>query len=230
MSFVVKTLVCGGVVLLFLAARALSARLGNPPWASPVLIAALAVGVLLWATAVPVADFETASAPLRAALGPAIVALGVFVHRGRAVIVAQPVPLLVAVIGGTTTGVISAVGLAHLVGLTPLLTQAVATKTLSTPFAVAVATSVGGPVPLAAALAVLTGVIGALLVPPLLRAVRVRGAAASGVAIGVAAHLVGTDWLTRRDPRAAGFSAVAMVLVGLLAAVALPLVWSWLIG
>lgn len=230
MIWFAQILACGGVVLLFFIARTLAARLGNPPWASPVLIAAVAVAAGLWLAKVGFEDFEAATTPLRAALAPAIVALGALVHRGRALIAAQRRAVLVAVTGGTATGVLSAIGLAHVVGLNPLLTQAVATKTLSTPFAVAVATSAGGPVPLAAALAVLTGVIGALLVPPVLRAVGVRGAAASGTAIGVSAHLVGTDWLTRRDPRAAGFSAVAMVVAGVLAALCLPVLWTWLTG
>ena len=224
----VQLLVCSGVILLFLGSRALSARLGNPPWASPVLVAAAGVGGRLWLTGVPVREFEVAAAPLRLALLPAIVALGAVIHRGRRAIAAQPRALLVAVTGGTVVGVASAIGLSHALGLEPLLVAGLTTKTLTTPFAVAVATRVGGPVSLAAALAVLTGVIGALLVPPLLRAARVRGVAATGIAIGQSAHLVGTDMLTRRDAGAATWSAVTMVLSGVFAALVLPWLWPWL--
>jgi len=224
----IDALVCGGVILSFLAAKRLAVRLGNPPWASPVLVAALAVGGVLWATGVPVTHFEAATAPLRLALLPAIVALGAVIHRGRALIAAQPGPLFAAVAGGSVVGVGSAVALARLFDLSPLLVAGLATKTLTTPVAVAVAQRVGGPVPLAAALAVLTGVIGALLVPPLLRACRIRGSAVSGVAIGQSSHLVGTDWLTRHDARAATWSAVTMVLTGIAVALLLPLLWRTL--
>ncbi len=230
MSALWSALTCVGVVAAFVVARRIAGSLGNPPWASPVLIAALGIALALRVGGVPVARFETLAQPLVWLLGSAIVALGAVVHRQRALIAAQPGPLFVAVLGGTAVGVASAVGLARAFGLAPLLTAGLATKTLTTPFAVAVATRTGGPVPLAAALAVLTGVVGAVLVPPLLRLVAVRGSAASGIAMGQAAHLVGTDWLTRRDARAAAWSSVTMVLAGLVAVLALPPLWRWLLG
>ncbi len=229
MSVLVSAAVCLGVILAFLLARRLTGALGSPTLASPVLVAALGVAGLLWLADLPVAHFESLAQPLVMLLGPAIVGLAAVVHRQRALIAAQPGPLLVAVVGGTSVGIASAVGLAHACGLGPLLTAGLATKTLSTPFAVAVATRTGGAVPLAAALAVLTGVVGSVLVPLLLRAARVRGSAASGIAMGQAAHLVGTDWLTRRDARAAAWSSVTMVLAGVVAVLALPLLWQWLV-
>ena len=224
----VMAAVCGGVIVLFLLARRLSATVGGPPWASPVLAAALAVAALLWLAGIPVPVFEDYARPLRWALSPAIVALGAVVHRNRGVVRAQAGALCFAVAGGTTIGVVAAVGMARALGLGPLLTAALTTKTLSTPFAVAVAERVGGPVPLAAALAVLTGVVGALIVPPLLGLLGIRGSATTGIAMGQSSHLVGTDALTRRDGRAASWSAVTMVLAGILASVLLPLLWRWL--
>ncbi len=224
----VTTAACAGIIAVFLLARRLSAAIGGPPWASPVLAAALAVALLLWLADVPVLVFEDYARPLRWALSPAIVALGAVVHRNRGVVRAQAGALCFAVAGGTTVGVLTAVGMAHALGLGPMLTAALATKTVSTPFAVAVAERVGGPVPLAAALAVLTGVVGAVTVPPLLVLLGIRGSATTGIAMGQSSHLVGTDALTRRDGRASAWSAVTMVLAGVLASVLLPLMWRWL--
>ena len=218
--------VSAGIIVLFLACRHAAVRWRAPAWASPVLGAALLTGGLLWLAKVPVARFEDGAMPLRWALSPAIVALGGVVWRERGVVRAQAWPLGIAVAGGTAVGVGSALWLARMLGLGALLRAALATKTVSTPFAVAVAMRVGGPVPLAAALAVLTGVVGAVTVPPLLRCLGLRGAATTGIAIGVSSHLVGTDALGRHDRRAAAWSAVAMVLAGVLAALLLPLLWA----
>ena len=230
MTVVLTVLTCVGVVLIFVAARRLAAALGHPPLASPVLIAAIGVGALLRTGDITVTRFEALAHPLVLLLAPALVALAAVIYRQVALIAAQPGPLLVAVVGGTATGVGSAVGLARWLGIGPLLTAGLATKTLTTPFAVAVAVRVGGSVPLAAALAVLTGVVGAVLVPLVLRLTRFRGAAASGIAMGQAAHLVGTDWLMRRDPRAAAWASVTMVLAGVVAVLARPPLWRWLVG
>lgn len=221
---------CGGTLLAFALARRLSGRLGNPPWASPVLIGALFVAAVLAVCGVPVARFSAAAMPLRWLLGPALVALALIIDANRAALKADAFPVLVAVGGGMMVGVGSALGMARLLGLRDPLRAALATKTLSTPFGVAINSAIGGPVALAAAIAVLTGVIGALLVPPLFDRLRLTSTAGRALGLGTAAHIVGTDWLTRRDPRAGGLSALAMVLAGTLAALLLPPSWGWLVG
>ena len=218
-------LVTGLVLGAFAAARALSMRLGNPPWASPVLVAALVLGVGLALTGVPLARFEAGARPLRWLLGPALVALALVIHGNLALLRSAPGPVLVAVTGGTVAGVATAWGLARLFGLDRALIRAVTTKTISTPFAVVIARMGGASVALAAAVAVLTGVIGALCVPWLFDRLRISGRAARGLGLGVSSHLVGTDWLTRRDAESGAFAALAMVLTGVLAAVFLPILW-----
>ena len=223
-------LVTGLVLAAFAGARALSARLGNPPWASPVLVAALVLGLGLAVTGVPLAWFEAGARPLRWLLGPALVALALVIHGNLALLRRAPGPVLVAVTGGSVAGVASAWGLARLFGLDHALVMALTTKTISTPFAVVIARMGGASVALAAAVAVLTGVIGALCVPILFDRLRITGRAARGLGLGVSSHLVGTDWLTRRDPAGGAFAALAMVLTGVLAAVVLPLLWPFLFG
>ena len=216
------------VLACFAGARALSARLGNPPWASPVLVAALVLGVGLAITGVPLARFDAAARPLRWLLGPALVALALVIHGNLALLKSAPAPVLVAVLGGTVTGVASAWGLARLVGLDRVLMMAVTTKTVSTPFAVVIARMGGASVALAAAIAVLTGVIGAVAVPWVFDRLGIGGRAARGLGLGVSSHLVGTDWLSRRDPASGAFAALAMVLTGIIAALVLPMLWPLL--
>ena len=218
-------LACAATLAAFAAARWLSGKLGNPPWASPVVVTALAVVLVLWALGVPVARYMAAVTPLRWMLGPALAALALVIEGNRSLLRAEPAPIAIAVIGGAMVGMGSAIALARLAGLDGLLLHALATKSVTAPFVVALMKSVGGPVGLAAALSVATGVIGALTIPPLFERLRITGAGRS-LGIGVAAHIVGTDWLTRRDPRAGGLAALALVLAGLVAAVLLPLVWG----
>ena len=219
---------CAAVLLGFAAARALSARLGHPPWASPVLVTALAMIGGLALTGLPLAHFDSATAPLRWLLGPALTALALVIDSNRDRLRAQAMPVLAAVAGGTLMGLGSAAGMARLAGIDGVLRQALVTKTVTTPFTVAIMTRVDGPVALAAALSVLTGVVGALLVPALFRRLRIGGAA-QALGIGVSSHIVGTDWLTRRDSAAGGLSALAFVVTGLIMAVGVPLLWRWLV-
>jgi putative effector of murein hydrolase len=217
---------CAMVLLAFAGARWLSGRLGHPPWASPVLVTALAMIAALTLARVPLARFDAATQPLRWLLGPALVALALVIDANRDRVRAQALPVLAAVVGGTLVGLGSAVAMARLAGIDGILRLALVTKTVTTPFTVAIMTRVGGPIALAAALSVVTGVVGALLVPALFRALGMTGAGPA-LGLGVSSHIVGTDWLTRRDSAAGGLAALAFVLAGLLMAVVVPVLWKW---
>lgn len=223
-------LACLATLAAFAAMRWLSGRLGHPPWASPVLLAAVLISASLWAAGIAPGDYVAAAAPLRWLLGPALVAFAGLIHGNAGLIRRQARPLLLAVAGGGLFGLAVAILLARALGLQGELALALTTKTVTAPFVVAIMDRVGGPLGLAAALSVLTGVIGAVLVSPLLRALGIRDADTTGLAIGVSSHIVGTDWLTRRDPAAGALAALALVLVGLLAALLLVPLWPWLAG
>ena len=223
-------LVSVGVIAAFLLARRLADRFGNSPLLSPVAMAAIFVAIVLAVTGTPVVRFVALASPLHWALGPAIVALGAVVHGNRVALRSQAVALGLAIAGGIVIGVGSSLLLARALGLGPELTAATLTRTLSTPFAILIQTRVGGPVSLAAAFAVVAGVAGAIVLPPLFALLRLRGAATTGIATGIASHLVGTDSVGRRDAKAGAFAGTAMVVAGVLASVVLPLLWRWLLA
>lgn len=217
-------LCCGAVLAGFAGARAVSLRLGNPPLASPVLVTAIGAVVLIWLLGMPQARFAEATAPLRWLLGPALVAMAVIIIRSRPLLRRRPWPMIGAAFVGTIVGVGSAAAMVWLLDVPAPYDAALTTKSVTAPFAVVIQGRAGGPVALAAALSVLTGVIGTLLVPPLLTALRITDPAARGLALGASAHIVATDWLLRRDPDTAAISALALVLVGLMAAVLVPVI------
>lgn len=231
---------CAGTLIAWLAAVALARRLRHPPWANPVLLAALLLMAALWATGVPVQRYLAATQPLRWAMAAAIVGLAATIHAGWPRLRGRAVAVLAAVAAGATVGVGTAVAGARLLGLPTLFTQALATKSVSSPFAIAIMRSVGGPEALAAAAAVATGIVGALILPPLLRRCRLDADRLDdrrldddigvGLALGQAAHVVGTDLLARRRPGAAPFAGLALTIAGVLTALALPPLWRWLFG
>ena len=227
-SVALSPALCALVLAGFAGARWLSARVGHPPWASPVLVTALAVIGVLAVTGLPLATFTAATAPLRWLLGAALVALATVIDANRAVLRVNGRAVVVAAVGGALTGLATAVAAARLLGIDGVVAAALVTKSVTTPFTVAIMAHVGGPVALAAAFSVVTGVVGALLVPPVLAALGLGERVGAALALGVSSHIVGTDWLVRRDAGAAGFAALAFVVVGVVAAIAVPLLWRLL--
>ena len=227
---VLSALVSIGVVVVFIVVVATSRRLALPAALSPVVVTAAAIGVLLVANRIPAERFQQLSHPLGLFLGPAIVALGVAVHDNRRLLTAAARPLAVAITVGSASGVGSAILLARALGLGPLLLAATATRTISTPFAILMQTRVGGPVSLAAGIAVATGAIGAIMLPSLLKMLGVVDRRAIGTAVGVAAHLVGADAVGRRNAVAGAFAGAALVGTGVVVSLIVPPLWPWLIG
>ena len=87
-----------------------------------------------------------------------------------------------------------------------------------------VAEQIGGVAALAAVFVMLTGVLGAILGPWLLRRLRVTHPAAQGMALGLTAHAIGTSRALQDGTESGAFAALAMSLMGVATAVVLPLV------
>ena len=78
-------------------------------------------------------------------------------------------------------------------------------------------------------LVILTGVLGAMLGPPLLNLMGIRDWAARGVAMGTASHGIGTARALQVNELAGAFSGLAMGLNALATALLLPLLWRLLV-
>jgi putative effector of murein hydrolase len=235
-GFLASLLTCFGVALAFALMRRLSARLGHPAWANPVLAAALLVIALLTLLGVPISAFQRLAAPLGWALGPAIVALAAVADLARPLLFGRGLSrsaraALLAVTGGMGFGLGVAWAMARWLGLRPMLVTAATTKSVSSPFVIAILGDLGAPAPLialAAALSVTSGVIAAMLVPPLFDRLKLHDRDSRALALGVSGHLVASEYAVRHDPGRGGLAVIALVAVGLLASLLVPLLWPLL--
>jgi putative effector of murein hydrolase len=85
-----------------------------------------------------------------------------------------------------------------------------------------IAEQLGGLPSLTAALVILTGILGAVIGPALLRILRVRDPAAIGFAIGVSSHGIGTARAFQLGERAGAFSGLGMGLNALVTSLLVP--------
>ncbi len=81
----------------------------------------------------------------------------------------------------------------------------------------------GGDPALTAVLVILTGILGAIVVTPLMNMLRITDKRARGFAAGLAAHGIGTARAFQVDPLAGTFAGIAMGLNALLTAILVPL-------
>src|SRR5690606_32088746 len=123
----------------------------------------------------------------------------------------------------------SSVAIAQWLGLDRANVLALAPKSSTAPIAMGIAETIGGDPALTAVLTIATGITGAIVVTPLMNALRLRNYAARGFAAGVAAPGIGTARAFQVNPLAGTFAGVALGLNGLLTAILVPLLLPWLL-
>ncbi|WP_139852993.1 LrgB family protein [Acinetobacter pullicarnis] len=111
-------------------------------------------------------------------------------------------------------------GLAYLLHMSEPTVMAFATRAVTTPIAINIATLLNAPVSLAILIVILSGVIGAALSPLVLR--NIHDERASGLALGLAAHAIGTAQAWQRGEVAGRYAAFGMAVNAVFTAVWLP--------
>lgn len=210
-------------LLAWLAADGLARASGRHPTVNAVLIAGLIVGTLLIASGTSYRTYFDGAQFIHFLLGPATVTLGIPLYRNRALVRRNLLPMAAALTAGAVVSIASAVGIAAALGAPRDVLASLAPKSVTTPVAMAVSERLGGQPSLTAALVILTGIIGAVMVTPLMNAMGMKDFAARGFAAGLAAHGIGTARAFTVDTVAGTFAGIALGLNALVTAVLAPL-------
>jgi len=205
----------------YLAASAVYRRWPRP-WTNPV---ALAVVVLLLAVggSQALGDYQAGTRVLVWLLKPAVVALGYAMHREWHAIRRYALRFLLGVAMGAATSLLATPLLARVLGAPETLQRALAFKSVTSGIAVDLAPLYGADPALTVPLVILTGILGAALGVPVLRAIGVRCPFFLGTALGTASHGIGTARAAEEGAEALAAGGLAMAVAGLLTGLLAPL-------
>ena len=209
---------------LTLVAHILARFLGQYfPRLPVIVIAMFIVLALLWLVRWPYDHYmQQVDQLFRHLLGYVTVALAI----PLAAIRLDDVPLKALVglfVFATLTSVAIPVGLAYAVHLSSPTILAFATRAVTTPIALNIATLIHAPLAMASLIVILSGLVGAALSPLILR--HLNDERAAGLALGLAAHAIGTVQAWQRGPVAGRYAAFGMAVNGILTAIWLPLLF-----
>ena len=192
----------------------------EPLWFPPMLIALTLLVSVLVGFRVPYDTYFQGNQFIHFLLGTATVALAVPLYQSLPRLKAAAGPLGISLVFGSVLGVGTAMGLAWLFHLSDSSILAFSTRAVTTPMALGIAEKIHSPLALASAIIIISGIIGAMLVEPLLGFI--RSDMARGFALGMAAHGVGTARALQISPTCGAFAALGMSLNGVLTALWLP--------
>ncbi len=216
-------------LVVYLFAQAVYTRLGNAPWANPVLWSVVVIAGGLLTTHVDYPTYFAGAQFIHFLLGPAVVALAWPLWLRRAELRARFGRILLASLLGGAAASGSALALAWAFGLPHDVLLSLAPKSVTAPVAMGIAEKIGGIPALSAVFAVLTGMVGALSGKYLFDALRIgttpAGWAARGFALGTSAHGIGAARALHVNADAGAYAGLALGLQVVLAALLMPLVF-----
>jgi len=155
-------------------------------------------------------------------LGPSVVALGYVLYEQIEQIRGKVISILTAVFVGSVVGIVSVVLIAKILGGDTVLLASLAPKSVTTPIAISLAEKNGGVPALAAAFVVICGVFGGLIGPILLQKMGIKSKTAQGLAMGSAAHALGTARAMEMGAIQGAMSGLAIGIMGIMTALLMP--------
>lgn len=192
---------------------------------NPVAVAIISIILLLKLCNIPYQDYNNGGRMILFLLGPSVVALAVPLYQRRQEIMKRKLPILIGILAGALSSIVSAAGITWLLGGSREVVLSLVPKSVTTPIAIGITEKIGGIVPLTAALVVLTGCLGAICGPEFCRLIGIRSKAAMGLAVGTASHGIGTARLLGEDRFSGAIAGLAIGLNGLATALLVPLLW-----
>lgn len=216
-------------LLTYAVVDAVSLKTNRHALANPVLHSIWIIGVFLLLTGTSYTTYFGGAQFVHFLLGPATVALAVPLYENRKVVAAAILPMLVALVIGSITAVVSVVVLAQVAGLPRGIILSLASKSVTAGVAMGISESLHADPSLTAVSVVITGIMGAIIVTPLMNRTGITDFRARGFAVGLAAHGIGTARAFQVDAVAGVFAGIAMSLNALVTSLLVPLAVTLLV-
>ncbi len=195
---------------------------------NPILATILILIAFLKITGIDYETYAETGALIDFWLKPAIVALGVPLYLQLKNIRQQWMPILVSQLTGCLVGIVSVVLTAKWLGASNAVIISLAPKSVTTPIAMEVTTSLNGIPSLTAAIVVCVGLFGAVCGFKVLQVGRVKSPIAQSLRMGTASHAVGTSRAMEYGRTYGAYASLGLILNGLLTALFTPSLLRWL--
>jgi putative effector of murein hydrolase len=191
----------------------------------PIVVGAILIGGISVVSHTSLLDYQLYVSPITWMLGPITVALAIPLYQQiKLIYAAGRKGLLVIIIGGSVAPLI-AIAWLGLFDFSGPVKLSVLTKSITTPLALDTASIIGGLPELAAAVVVITGLLGVMFSQLIFKLTHCDDPRAQGLALGIVAHAIGTARAHQLNAKAGAFATMALCVNGILTAIVLPMVF-----
>jgi predicted murein hydrolase (TIGR00659 family) len=194
------------------------------PFLNPLLLSTVLVIIILINLEVPYETYQQGGQYIDYLIMPATVALGIKLYENIDLLKQYYKPILIGIGSGVALHTSLIFIFVKIFNLTKEMFVTLYPKSITTAIAVSVSESLGGLVPLTIAILVLTGVMGAAFGESLLKIFNIKHPVAQGIALGTAAHAVGTSKAIELGDVQGSMSSLSIIVTGIIVVLVAPLV------
>lgn len=190
---------------------------------NPLLMSSIFIIAFLMIFNISYESYNIGGQFISALIGPATVALAIPLYMNLGMLAIYKRVILVSISAGVLAHAITIGVLASVLKLSPQMIATVIPKSVTTAIAADVAVSLGGISTLTVCIVIITGIFGAALAPLLNKIFRIDSPIAQGLALGTAAHAVGTSKAIEMGKEQGIMSTLALILTGIFTVIISPI-------
>ena len=190
----------------------------------PLLVSIPVLALFLRVFDIPFETFEAGSRMINFLLGPTVVALGYLLYEQREHLKANGISIIISVFTGSIIGIVSVILIARWFGADHELIASLEPKSVTTPIAMSIAERAGGIPAIAAVVVIVVGIFGGIVGPFILDHLGIKSRIARGLALGSAAHGLGTARAMELGAIEGAISGLAIGLMGIITAILVPII------
>lgn len=188
----------------------------------PVLVTIAAIIIVLRVAGISYSLYMSGGSTVAFFLAPSVVALGLPLYENLSRLRADTLPIVLTTLFGSIVGIIASALPVVLCGADSTVVASLAPKSVTTPIAMVISQEIGGLPSLTATVVVLSGVVGAVAGPVVLRLAGITSGIAFGFAMGTASHGIGTARAMECGGLEGAASSLALCLNGIATALLTP--------
>ncbi|MEB6550952.1 LrgB family protein [Heyndrickxia sporothermodurans] len=198
-------------------------------YCSPLLVAPFLIILMLVFFHITYDSYNHGAVWLTKLLQPATVALAIPLYRFYPILKKYLSEILFSVFFGSIMSILASYTISGIIHLNKTLSISIIPYSITTPIAMGVSTKIGGIPTITAVFVIITGIIGMILGPWMIRLFRFKSEIARGVLLGTSSHGAGTSKALELSHATGAVSSVCMVLAAIMSFCLSPWIYQHLL-
>lgn len=195
---------------------------------NPLLIAIIILVLVLLIFKIDYDDYNNGGEVISFFLAPSTVSLALPLYKKFELFKKNAIPILVGIICGSLTEIVSVVTLSRLFNLSEELTISLIPKSITTPIGMALSEELGGLPSITVMAIIITGILGSIIGPFLDKILKINDSVAMGIAMGNSSHAVGTARAMEIGEVEGAMSSLTIAIAGVVTVIIAPPMWNFL--